>query len=395
MSEIMIDKKDFFLSSEDVLVIDYEGKKIVLVGTNHISAESVELVERVITEVKPDTVCVELDAVRAEKYLDPEAWGNMDIVKIIKEGKLAVLFFNILYSTFQNKLAQEVGTKSGGEMLQAMISAEKIGAKVELIDRDSQITFKRMWRGIPFFKKPYLFWNFLTELDVKEQEELEQLLDSENLDSIFYNIKEKFPSVFRDMISDRDKYMATKLTTSEGKTIVAVVGKAHLIGIKNNIGKKANLKELDEIPKKPVSSRVIEWSIPLIIICLLGLSFRAGVSAGTNQLFRWFLWNGGLSALFTVFGLAHPLTVLVTLVTAPIGALSPILSVGFFSAITEATLRKPVVNDFLNVQKDINKVRSFFKNRVLRIMLVFFLASVGGGIGNIVGGLDIIKNILR
>lgn len=380
--------------SEIVRKLEHNGKKIILIGTNHIAEESVVLVQQIIETENPDTVCVELDEKRAEKYLDPVKWASMDIIKVIKENRLVVLFTNIIYAAYQRKLAKEVGTKAGGEMLQAMQSAEKINAKIELIDRDAQVTFKRMWRSLTWIKKIKVFAAFFSEFEGKEEKELQDMLSSESFDTVFSNIQDKFPTVYKDMISDRDKYMATKLDGASGKRIVAVVGRAHLDGISNNLGIHSDIKSLESIPPKRLSSRLLEWLFPVIIIILLGFSFVSGASVGASQLLKWFLWNGGMAALFTAFAFGHPLTILVSFICAPIGALSPVLSVGVFSAIAEATLRKPVVHDFLTVQDDLTSKSSFLKNKLLRIFLVFIFANVGGGLGNIIGGLDMLKNIL-
>lgn len=380
--------------SEIVRKLEHNGKKIILIGTNHIAEESVVLVQEIIETEKPDTVCVELDEKRAEKYLDPVKWANMDIIKVIKENRLVVLFTNIIYAAYQRKLAKEVGTKAGGEMLQAMQSAEKINAKVELIDRDAQVTFKRLWRSLSWINKIKVFTAFFSEFEGKEEKELQDMLSSESFDTVFSNIQDKFPTVYKDMISDRDKYMATKLDGASGKRIVAVVGRAHLDGISNNLGIHSDIKSLESIPRKRLSSRLLEWLFPVIIMILLGFSFVSGASVGVSQLLKWFLWNGGMAALFTAFAFGHPLTIIVSFICAPIGALSPVLSVGVFSAITEATLRKPVVHNFLTVQDDLTSKSSFLKNKLLRIFLVFIFANVGGGLGNIIGGLDMLKNIL-
>ena len=92
---------------------------------------------------------------------------------------------------------------------------------------------------------------------------------------------------------------------------------------------------------------MLEWIIPGILLILLGVSFYQGTQVGIEQLLRWLLWNGGL-ALFTVFALGHPLTVLTSLIFAPLATLLPMVSVGVFSAIVEATVRKPKVKRFSN-----------------------------------------------
>lgn len=103
---------------ENIIKIVDENKEIYLIGTSHVSQESSDLVKSTIATIKPDTVCIELDKTRAEKYTDPKKWSEMDIIKVIKQGKLEVLFFSVIYSAYQRKLADNVGTKAGGDLLQ-------------------------------------------------------------------------------------------------------------------------------------------------------------------------------------------------------------------------------------------------------------------------------------
>ena len=51
--------------------LDYQGRDLYLVGTAHVSKRSVEEVQKVIYELRPDTVCVELDVTRHQALTDP------------------------------------------------------------------------------------------------------------------------------------------------------------------------------------------------------------------------------------------------------------------------------------------------------------------------------------
>ena len=60
---------------EDVQVLTIDGREIFLVGTAHVSRESVDLVQKVIANEKPDCVCVELDNKRYQA-LSGRSVGN-------------------------------------------------------------------------------------------------------------------------------------------------------------------------------------------------------------------------------------------------------------------------------------------------------------------------------
>ncbi|HFP7386713.1 TraB/GumN family protein [Enterococcus faecalis] len=372
-----------------------QDKTYYLVGTNHISKESAELVKNVINEVRPACVCVELDQKRYQKYTSPEEWAKTDIIKIIKQNKLVMLFSNIVYGVLQRKLAKEKGTIQAGELIQALESAENVGADIQLIDRDIQVTFKRMWRHLSFTQKPKLIMTFFSEFEDVETERLEDFLESDSFDNVFIQLSKKFPTIYDDMITERDKVMVTNLQKSKYDVNVVVVGKAHINGIKEKLKEEKNydISELTSIPSKKLSSKLIEFIFPLTIILLLAVSFFSGVQVGFHQLLKWWVWNGGLAAIFTCFALPSPLTILTSLIMAPVGALSPVLSVGVFSALAEATVKKPTVRDFLTVQDDFLSIKTIYSNRLIKIGLVFLLSNFGGAIGNIIGGIGILNSL--
>ncbi len=374
-----------------------DKREIVLVGTSHISKESAELVKEVIEKENPDVVCLEWDKTRYNKYMNPDEWSDTDIVQVIKQKKLIVLISSVIYSLIQKHLAKINDSVPGAEFFQAVNSAEKSGTKLALVDRDSQITFKRFWRLIPLRKKalfPHAFGKVLEGAE-DSKEEMKKLLNSENFEPIFEQLQQTYPELWESFLIERDLYMSTKILNEEGKKIVVIIGQAHLNGVEKNIkeNRKANIEELDGLPPKLWSTRVLESIIPLIIIGLLIYSFVLGMDIGINQIIRWGIWNGGVAALFTVLALANPLTVITSLVLAPLATLLPMVSIGVFSAIVEATIRKPKVHDFQTMDEDLLSIKKIYKNRVLRIFLVFILASIGGTVGNIIGGLDIIKNL--
>ena len=58
------------------------GRTITLIGTAHISAESITEVENTIKELKPDCVAVELDDKRADSITNKEKYSQFDIVQV-------------------------------------------------------------------------------------------------------------------------------------------------------------------------------------------------------------------------------------------------------------------------------------------------------------------------
>jgi pheromone shutdown protein TraB len=102
------------------------------------------------------------------------------------------------------------------------------------------------------------------------------------------------------------------------------------------------------------------------------------------MLIRWILLNGSLAALGTLIALGHPLSILVSFIGAPVATINPFIGVGLFSGITEATMRKPKVTDAQTIIEDITSLRGVYRNRITKALLVFFLSTLGGAVGNFI-----------
>ena len=129
-----------------------DEKQILLIGTAHISQSSVDEVNNLIEQEKPDTVCIELCASRYQAMIDKDQWKNMDIFKVVREGKSFLLFANLIMTAFQKRLGSQLGVKPGAEMLAAAQASERVNAELLLVDRDVKITLQRTGRGVPLIK---------------------------------------------------------------------------------------------------------------------------------------------------------------------------------------------------------------------------------------------------
>lgn len=378
--------------------VHVHGKEIILVPTAHISEESVKLVKQVIEEEQPDSVCIELDGKRYENIKNPKAWEETDLIKVIKQKRVGFMLANLALSSYQKKLADKLGTKVGGEMLQGIKSAEEVGAELVLADRDIQTTFLRIWRSLGFKDKIGLIVNLIFgDLDEEEEEieelDLQELLQSDMLEGIVADMKDDFPKIQKILIHERDQYLSDKIKHAPGDKVVAILGGAHVPGIKEEIHKDIDLTELSTIPKKKPIGKIIAWAIPIIIICLLAYSFITSLQTGLEQISVWVLWNSGLAALFTLLALGHPLAILTSFLLAPFTSLNPAVAVGWISGLVQATIQKPTVKDLHEVQTDIFTFKGFFKNKVLKVFLVVIFANIGSSIGTFIAGADIITNL--
>ncbi len=375
-------------NGDNIHRLNFKDKEIILLGTAHISRESAELVGSVIEEEKPDCVCIELCQSRYQTISQRDKWQKMDIIKVIKDKKAFLLLSNLLLASFQKRIARKLNLKAGEEMIKAIEKGKAIGAKIHLADRDIHITLSRTWRIMGLWDKLKLLFQFIMSLGGIEEiseEEIEKMKQQDVLQLILADIEKSLPVLRNILIDERDQYLAYKIKTSPGKKIVAVVGAGHVSGIKKYWNAEIDLKALEEIPPKSLASRFIKWIIPLGILFLFIFGFFwRGYDTGTNMITWWVLANGVLAGLGAIIALAHPLTVLSSILAAPLTSLNPMIAAGWVSGLVEAVSRKPKVKDFESLPEDILSIKGFWKNKVTRILLVVIFTNLGSTLGTFV-----------
>ncbi|HOX91272.1 MAG TPA: TraB/GumN family protein [Spirochaetales bacterium] len=381
-------------TSESVRIIELAGRRFAIIGTAHVSRESANEVERVIEQEQPDRVCIELDEARYRSMTAPDAWEKMDIVKIIKEGRAFLLLANLALSSFQRKMGADADMKPGEEMLAAVRAAEKSGIAWSFCDRDVQATLRRAWGKSNFWNKAKLVAQLVGSALSNEkpsQAEIERLKQRSELDEMMGELANYLPSVKEVLIDERDRYLASKIWASSGQRVVAVIGAGHAPGVEAWLARlasgevQADVSDLETVPPPGFFAKSAGYLIPALIVGLIALGFfNAGAKASLAMLGQWLLWNGSLAAVGSLVCMAHPLTILVSFAAAPIATLNPLVAVGFFSGLTEAWLRKPSVKDFQNLSTDASTIKGFYRNKVTHILLVFFLSSLFGAVGNFI-----------
>ncbi|MDR2662808.1 MAG: TraB/GumN family protein [Treponema sp.] len=387
------------------MILRAGGREIILVGTAHVSKESINEVRSSIEEEKPSMVCVELDEGRYASMNNSNAWERLDVAKVFKEGRGFLLMANLVLAGFQRRLGSELGVKPGEEMKTAVKTAEDLGIPYTLCDREVQTTLRRAWSKCGLWAKSKLLASLLSGAFTTEklsEAEIENLKSRSELDGMMNELASYLPAVKETLIDERDRYLAAKIWAAGGSRSLAVVGAGHLEGIKARLEaiaggrENSDVTELDKIPPPGILGRVVPWIIPLLIAALIAWSvYKLGPMASLSTLFRWFLWNGGLAALGTLCALGHPLSILVSLVGAPIATINPFVGVGLFSGLTEATVRKPQVRDAESINDDIGSLKGIYRNRITRALLVFFLSSIGGIVGNALSIPSILGELLK
>ncbi|WP_404322210.1 TraB/GumN family protein [Cytobacillus firmus] len=382
------------MSEENITRIHLDGKEYILIGTAHVSKHSAEQVKEVIEAEQPDSVCVELDEQRYQSITEVSKWKEMDIIQVIKEKKASLLLMNLAISSFQNRMADQFGIKAGQEMIQGIESAKETGANLVLADRNIQITFARIWGNLGLKGKSLLLSQVIASIFSKDtitEEELEKMKNQDTINAILNEFTDSFPRLKKPLIDERDQYLAQKIKDAPGEKIVAVLGAAHVPGIKEEIKKEQDMAKLTERPPKSSVPKIIGWSIPVFILAIIAYTFFANPSAGLAQTISWIIWNGSLSALGAAIAMGHPLTILTAFVAAPITSLNPLLAAGWFAGLTQAYVRRPNVRDFETLTEDVFSVKGFWRNKVSRILLIVVLSNLGSSLGTFIGGADVIR----
>lgn len=387
------------LNHPDISVIEIDDRTFIVIGTAHISRESADLVRDVIVSEKPDCVCVELDEKRLAALRQPDTFASLDLKHIIRTKQLSALLLNLVLSSYQKRLAGSLRVAPGSELLAAVHAAEEHDVPVALCDRDVRITLRRAWTTMTWWKKSYFFSALITSIFDRSELDEEGLRELRQVDVISKLIEElgrEFPSIKTVLIDERDTYLAEKIRAAPGQRVVAVVGAGHRAGVQRKLeGEHAvDLAPLEVIPPASPAWEWAGWSVPVSIVALIayiGLT-KGAAAAGENVLF-WIMATGFPSFVGAVVAFAHPLTAASAFVAAPITTLTPVIGVGYVTAFLQAYLRPPLVREFHEVSADITSPRKWWTNRLLRILLVFILTSLGGTIGTFVGGAEIVSNL--
>ena len=385
--------------SEDVHRLTIDDREVILVGTAHVSQESVDLVRKVITDEQPDCVCVELDEKRYKALSSRKRWEALDLKEIIRKKQLSTLLVNLILSSYQKKLGMQLGVMPGTELLEATKTAKEQGINIALCDRDVRVTLRRAWHQTSFLKKGYLVATLLVSLFDKTEiteEKLAELKKKDVLSELMAELGEAMPELKKVLIDERDVYLAEKIKTSVGKRLVAVVGAGHVEGIKKVISEEHSktLPEISTFP--PVSSaiKVLGWSIPLLIIgSLVAIGIMKGSEAAGANLLYWILANGIPSAIGAALAWGHPLTIASAFGAAPVTSLTPVIGAGYVTAFVQVMLRPPVVREFETVTEDMATLGGWWKNKLLRVFLTFLLPGFGSMIGTWIGGVEIVSNL--
>ena len=389
------------MESQTQVRLQLAGREIVLVGTAHVSESSVQEVAAAIEGERPDTVAIELDEKRLKSLEDPESWRNMDIVKVLREKNGFLMLSNIILASFQKRMGLDAGVKPGDEMLAAINKSKELGIATSMVDRPITVTLRRAWAKNSFWGKCNLLALLVSSAFSKEEissEQIEKLKVRSEMDDMMEELSKELPVVKEVLIDERDYYLASHIWASGGNKVLAILGAGHLPGVQAHLEKLASgaeggdCSEIGSVPEPKLPSKALQWLIPLLIVALIVAGFvYGGRTKGFDMLSSWVLWNGILAAIGSLIAAAHPLTILTSFVGAPLTSLCPLIGIGVVAGIVQAIVCKPKVADMESISNDALSVKGFYRNRILRTLMVFLFSSLGSSIGTFVAGATFVK----
>jgi len=388
---------------QPVRQIERDGIGYTLIGTAHVSKASADAVQALAGSGEFNAIAVELCPARYDALTAERNWTDLDLYKIVREGKAGLVMANLALSAYQRRIAEQFGIEPGAEMRAAVTAAAQHNLPLQLIDRDLATTLRRSYASVPWYKRLYLMTGLalgMVSSEEIDEDAVERLKEGDILEATFTEFAEQSPELYQSLIVERDCYMAARLRQENLKDVrrkvLVVIGAGHMEGVSAQLQNAQEdpadvRRELDLIPPKARWPRVIPWAIMVLVVAGFALGFYRSPELGWQLVVFWVAINGGLAALGAVAARGHPLTVLSAMIAAPLTSLNPTIAAGMVTGLVESWVRKPKVSDLERLRFDITTVKGWFHNPATRILLVFFFSNLGSAIGTWVAGFKIFE----
>ena len=201
---------------------------ITLIGTGHVFNLSQPLLN-ILDEKNPEVICIELDKKRYHAIIAK----NKDPKSYEKNRKNAPFIYKLL-ARFQDSMAKQYGVQPGDEMLTAINYAQSHQIPLKLIDMDAQRLFSKMLKSMSFSEKFKLFLSGIGGFFISRKQVEKELKKVENeFDKYIEEISEKFPTIKKILIDDRNLFMKKKLKdlSQDYEKIIVCIGDGHIPGI--------------------------------------------------------------------------------------------------------------------------------------------------------------------
>ncbi|WP_304095647.1 TraB/GumN family protein [Methanobrevibacter gottschalkii] len=368
---------------------------LTIIGTAHVSEESVNEVKDAIYEQHPDIVAIELDRGRyakiKNKMMGIEEDDEISVTRIIKENKVGLFLVNTLLGYFQSKIGDEVNVDPGSEMIGAIEACEDLNIPIALIDREINITLQRALNKMGFMEKAKFAYGLLLSIfgldDDEDDIDIEELKKSENIDDMMEIFKDEAPSVYEVLVHERDAYLAGRIMQIPHEKVIAVVGAGHRPGIEKYLDNPETLPDLRDLEvineKKGIPwLKILIAMIPILFVVIFFLAFFNGINI-TGNIYEFIVISMLMGFIGSILSGSKIQSAIVGGVVAPLTIIHPLLAAGWFSGLTEAKFRKVRNSDIKNLTK-IESLRDLWNNNIFRILLVVIGTNLGVSLATLV-----------
>lgn len=350
---------------------------LTIIGTAHVSSESVDEVKDKIYEIQPDRVAIELDFGRYTKLkksmMGIEEDKSISVTKIIKENKVGLFLVTTVLSYFQSKIGAEVDVAPGSEMVGAIEAAEDLGIPIALIDRDINTTLERALNRMSFIDKIKFLYAILSSDTEDEEIDIEELKNPEKLDDLLEMFKDEAPDIYEVLVHERDAFLAGSILRIPEDRVIAVVGAGHQPGINKYLDNPETIPPLEEL-NKIVDKKGLPWSkiilalIPILFVVIFFLAYLNGINI-TYNLYEFIVISIAMGFLGSILSGSKIQSAIVGGLVAPLTIIHPLLAAGWFSGLTEAKYRQVRQSDIKNLAQ-IEGFKDLWHNNIFRILLV-------------------------
>ena len=368
---------------------------LTIIGTAHVSEESVNEVKDAIYEQHPDIVAIELDRGRYAKIKNKmrgiEEDDEISVTRIIKENKVGLFLVNTLLGYFQSKIGDEVNVDPGSEMIGAIEACEDLNIPIALIDREINITLQRALNKMGFMEKAKFAYGLLLSIfgldDDEDDIDIEELKKSETIDDMMEIFKDEAPSVYEVLVHERDAYLAGRIMQIPHEKVIAVVGAGHRPGIEKYLDNPETLPDLRDLEvineKKGIPwLKILIAMIPILFVVIFFLAFFNGINI-TGNIYEFIVISMLMGFIGSILSGSKIQSAIVGGVVAPLTIIHPLLAAGWFSGLTEAKFRKVRNSDIKNLTK-IESLRDLWNNNIFRILLVVIGTNLGVSLATLV-----------
>jgi len=320
-----------------------------VVGTAHVSADSVAEVREVVEADRPDVVAVELDEGRY-RQMQGEVADDIEPSDLLGGNTVFQFIAYWMLSYVQTRMGDRFDIEPGADMQAAIEAAERVGSEVALVDRDIQTTIQRFWARLSFTEKLRMVWELCLAMvgfgggEEAEEFDVEELTDGDVVTAMMEEFRQFSPGGAEALIDERDAFIAHRLVAlrEAGHEVVAVVGAGHQQGIENYLRNPETLPPMDELVGTDSGRRfslfkLFGYLVMVGFVSFFVLLFMAGVRQGflLEVFAAWFLFNGIISFTLAKAAGAHWTSAGVGGAVAWLTSINPLLAPGWFAGYVE------------------------------------------------------------